>query len=334
MNIFLISLNQNPDLLFFFFPPFKKTGRKTFTSPISKTVLRMKKESMVCSCQTSLERTPQWRNDPVVEEPFAPVRAVFTREASFPSYYESKRKPTLVVSIPHPGKIQLPEQLKSLRRENLSALFHSLSRHMKLTGRSLRPRRGRGPTKRAPRPPNVALSRRGQSATRHDTSHHRVSVERGCLALWSRIVPHLGRAKLNFKDRIPTRPAAPPHSGLPVRSRDSHRRGQEAACAVEGLGCRARSPLSPGPGPVPTAALTQQQQLDLPRRLLAVLPEVAVDHLAALHGRLVLSAQCAAHGGRASPRPRRRGRLAERGEAGPEAAPLRPQLPQAGGEVC
>lgn len=231
----------------------------------------------------------------MVEEPFAPVRAVFTREASFPSYYESKRKPTLVVSIPHPGKIQLPEQLKSLRRENLSALFHSLSRHMKLTGRSLRPRRGRGPTKRAPRPPNVALSRRGQSATRHDTSHHRVSVERGCLALWSRIVPHLGRAKLNFKDRIPTRPAAPPHSGLPVRSRDSHRRGQEAACAVEGLGCRARSPLSPGPGPVPTAALTQQQQLDLPRRLLAVLPQVLVDHFRALGCRLVLGAHGAAH---------------------------------------
>lgn len=90
----------------------------------------------------------------------------------------------------------------------------------------------------------------------------------------------------------------------------------------------------PAPGPVPTAPLTQQQQLDLPRRLLAVLPEVAVDHLAALHGRLVLGAQCAAHGGRASPRPRRRGRLAARGEAGPEAAPLRPQLRQAGGKVC
>lgn len=90
----------------------------------------------------------------------------------------------------------------------------------------------------------------------------------------------------------------------------------------------------PAPGPVPTAPLTQQQQLDLPRRLLAVLPEVAVDHLAALHGRLVFGAQCAAHGGRASPRPRRRGRLAARGEAGPEAAPLRPQLRQAGGKVC
>lgn len=90
----------------------------------------------------------------------------------------------------------------------------------------------------------------------------------------------------------------------------------------------------PAPGPVPTAPLTQQQQLDLPRRFLAVLPEVAVDHLAALHGRLVLGAQCAAHGGRASPRPRRRGRLAARGEAGPEAAPLRPQLRQAGGKVC
>lgn len=154
-----------------------------------------------------------------------------------------------MVSIPHPGKIQLPAQLKSLRRENLNALFHSLSRHVKLTGRSLRPHEGS--TKRAPGPPNVALSRCVQSATRHDTSHHGVSVERGCSVLWSRIVPHLGRAELNFKGRVPTRPAARPHSGLPGRSRDSHRRGQEAACAVQGLGCRARSPLSPGPGPSP-----------------------------------------------------------------------------------
>lgn len=162
----------------------------------------------------------------------------------------------------------------------------------------------------------MALSRRGQSTTRHHTSHRGVSVERGFSAFRFRIVPHLGKAELNFKDRVPTRSAAQPRSALPVGSRDSHRRGREAACAVQGLGCRARSPPSPGPGPVPMAPLTQQQQLDLARRLLAILPEVAVDHLAALHGRLVLGAQCAAHGGRASPRPRRRGRLAARAEAG------------------
>lgn len=97
----------------------------------------------------------------------------------------------------------------------------------------------------------MALSRRGQSRTPHDTSHHGVSVERGCLGLWSRIVPHLRRAELNFKDRVPTRPAARPHSGLPVRSRDSHRPGQEAACVVQGLRCRARSLLSPDPAPSP-----------------------------------------------------------------------------------
>lgn len=170
---------------------------------------------------------------------------------------------------------------------------------------------------------------------RQDTSHRGVSAERGCSAFRFRIIPYLGKAELNFQNRVPTRPAAQPRCALPVGSRDSHHRGREAACAVQGLGCRARSPTVPRPrAPSPTAPLTQQQQLDLPRRLLAVLPEVAVDHLAALHGRLVLGAQCAAHGGRASPRPRRRGRLTARGEVGPVAAPLRPQLPQAGGKVC
>lgn len=42
---------------------------------------------------------------------------------------------------------------------------------------------------------------------------------------------------------------------------------------------------------------TEQQQLDLPGRLLAVLPQVPVDHLAPLHGRLVLGAECTSHGG-------------------------------------
>lgn len=45
--------------------------------------------------------------------------------------------------------------------------------------------------------------------------------------------------------------------------------------------------------------LTEQQQLDLPGRLLAVVPQIPVDHLAALHRRLVLRAQRASH-----PRPR------------------------------
>lgn len=49
-------------------------------------------------------------------------------------------------------------------------------------------------------------------------------------------------------------------------------------------------------GPVP-GGLTQQQQLHLPRRLLAVLPQVLVDHAGALGGRLVLGAHGAAHGG-------------------------------------
>lgn len=43
------------------------------------------------------------------------------------------------------------------------------------------------------------------------------------------------------------------------------------------------------------SVLTQQQQLDLPGRLLPVVPQVPVDHLAALHRRLVLRAQRAPH---------------------------------------
>lgn len=56
----------------------------------------------------------------------------------------------------------------------------------------------------------------------------------------------------------------------------------------------------------PGAALTEQEQLHLPGRLLAVLPQVPVDHLAPLHRRLVLGAQRAAHLGR--------GRVPRRGE--------------------
>lgn len=51
-------------------------------------------------------------------------------------------------------------------------------------------------------------------------------------------------------------------------------------------------PAAPASAP---AALTQQQQLDLTRRLLAILAEVPVDHLTPLHRRLVLGAQRTAH---------------------------------------
>ena len=58
--------------------------------------------------------------------------------------------------------------------------------------------------------------------------------------------------------------------------------------------------LAPGPPGAPArqpgpAALTEQQQLDLARRLLAILAEVPVDHLTPLHRRLVLGAQRTAH---------------------------------------
>lgn len=82
---------------------------------------------------------------------------------------------------------------------------------------------------------------------RQDTFHRGVSAERGCSAFRFRIIPHLGKAELNFQNSVPTRPAAQPRCALPVGSRDSHHRGREAACAVQGLGCRARSPTVPRP---------------------------------------------------------------------------------------
>lgn len=56
-----------------------------------------------------------------------------------------------------------------------------------------------------------------------------------------------------------------------------------------GPGCRGARPGGAG------SSLTQQQQLDLPGRLLPVVPQVPVDHLAPLHRRLVLGAQRASH---------------------------------------
>lgn len=42
-------------------------------------------------------------------------------------------------------------------------------------------------------------------------------------------------------------------------------------------------------------SLTQKQKLNLSRRSLAVRSKIFVDHLAPLHGSLVLGTQCAAH---------------------------------------
>lgn len=71
-------------------------------------------------------------------------------------------------------------------------------------------------------------------------------------------------------------------------------------------------------GPCAGRGLTQQQQLHLPRRLLAVLPQVLVDHLGALGRRLVLGAHGAAH-----PAVRRPGRPRPPHGPGP-ARPARP----------
>ena len=49
------------------------------------------------------------------------------------------------------------------------------------------------------------------------------------------------------------------------------------------------------PPPSHLLPLTEQQQLDLPGCLLPVVPQIPVDHLAALHRRLVLRAQRAPH---------------------------------------
>lgn len=83
----------------------------------------------------------------------------------------------------------------------------------------------------------------------------------------------------------------------------------------------------------PGATLTEQEQLHLPGRLLAVLPQVPIDHLAPLHRRLVLGAQRAAHLGRGCV-PRRgekrgaegSGEAPRRGEAEP-ARFLSPSFP-------
>lgn len=109
----------------------------------------------------------------------------------------------------------------------------------------------------------------------------------------------LGSAQHQTSSRLETIPGAPRRAlGRFARPpRVSERRGAAAATAPStAAGPRAPgAPPPPPPPPRPAGPLTEQQQLDLARRLLAILAEVPVYHLTPLHRRLVLGAQRAAH---------------------------------------
>lgn len=88
------------------------------------------------------------------------------------------------------------------------------------------------------------------------------------------------------------------HTVVRSLTRVSRILGPSTANQQRGIEPTAPEPTAPEPGSLPGAGsllLTQQQQLDLPGRLLSVVPQVPVDHLASLHRRLVLRAQRASH---------------------------------------
>lgn len=114
-------------------------------------------------------------------------------------------------------------------------------------------------------------------------------------------------------------PAAAPHGTgralarkpSPGATRRALGRSDTSALRFQTRGARSghrgapRPASRPTPGPPGTrlAALTEQQQLDLARRLLAILTEVPVDHLTPLHRRLILGAQRTAHCARSESSP-------------------------------
>lgn len=127
-------------------------------------------------------------------------------------------------------------------------------------------------------------------------------------------VPQRGRAALPppcYPRPASPRPAEPGERGLPSATPGCHRSCERARLHLprphRALHLRVgrRGQHTSREPPHLTGALTQEQQLDLPGRLLAILPQVPVDHLAPLHRRLVLGAQCAAHFGKGAALPGR-----------------------------
>lgn len=152
----------------------------------------------------------------------------------------------------------------------------------------------RGYSRSAPRLPAGSTPRHAREAPapRPASSHHR---------------PRGGRERT--RERGSRLRSAPHHPGSCWGAIQGAARRALGRCDTSAPGLRApRGPQRPaqppdprGAPPVPApdpAALTEQQQLDLARRLLAILAEVPVDHLTPLHRRLVLGAQGAAHGAR------------------------------------